>query len=391
MHWVYAAWKQTFWRDRNIQRIIRHCRRPRFISISWAPLPPNSLNMLFGEKYRKRSHKVSISAHLWQTVCRAALNAAVFGMLTSGLEFLTGTRAGKALQSVDVPSISWRFCRKPWKIKKTATGWLPLKLWVRQLTKGESEREYEEGRGLVSGCWKNWGQIYVIKGWFNLVRNLQRQKRSSKLLDVYLALDGNLWNNVPIQRRLYRRLHGLHGELHLTRHVTDFWLRLFWQFIKTCLLSSGVLERKRKREGRLGWITHTEKKESSNNIMFMFMLKCWKPVTHDDHFLCRGRNRSGLRLSRCHVQTFWLDYEGVSHFHNFLNIARRESVRIYKKRLCAINMAHTNIKRVPSVLHCLLNDSVLQPWWPRAPQTLLKFAATFLRQDVSNMPISSGF
>lgn len=47
------------------------------------------------------------------TVCHAALNAAVVGVLTSGLEFLTGTRAGKALQSVDVPSISWRFCRKP--------------------------------------------------------------------------------------------------------------------------------------------------------------------------------------------------------------------------------------------------------------------------------------
>jgi len=37
------------------------------------------------------------------------------GILTSGFGVLTGTRAGKALHSVDVPSISWQFCHKLYK------------------------------------------------------------------------------------------------------------------------------------------------------------------------------------------------------------------------------------------------------------------------------------
>jgi len=95
------------------------------ISISQALLLP--LLMLihctsvhsFGEKYRKRSHNmfVSISAHLWQQSVVLPWTQQ-FWCVDIWFGVLTGTGAGKALQSVDVPSISWRFCRKALKIKK---------------------------------------------------------------------------------------------------------------------------------------------------------------------------------------------------------------------------------------------------------------------------------
>lgn len=49
----------------------------------------------------------------------------------------------------------------------------------------------------------------------------------------------------------WAELHRLHSKLHLTCHVTHFWFRLFlWQHIQTCLLSSGILERKGGERGR---------------------------------------------------------------------------------------------------------------------------------------------
>lgn len=159
VYWMYAAWLQMFWRDgkmtRNSGRSHLSCFRTLHLSSTSASTAnANSLYVLLGRNTEKISHnrgffffhfctRMTTQAFVppWNAAVLACSEYIWFGVMT-------GTRARKALQSVDVCSISWRFCRKPWKIKKNVswlTPWRALSVPIDQ--RGIWKRQRRQGPG----------------------------------------------------------------------------------------------------------------------------------------------------------------------------------------------------------------------------------------------------
>lgn len=139
MHWVYAVLKQTFWRHGNMLRNIRHCHLSCFRNLHLSSTSAstayakNHCTCFLGEiQLKKRSHNVCFHfcTHM-TTVCCAALKAA----LLACWHLVWCFNRNKGRKGTSKCGCPFNF------LVVLVAGWLPVKLWVLQMTKGESERE----------------------------------------------------------------------------------------------------------------------------------------------------------------------------------------------------------------------------------------------------------